>query len=149
MSITLRPFQPSDTDALVDIWSRAVRKTHDFLSDADFEDIHRKLGPVYLPAVEVHVACEDTRPVAFIGMSGHHVEMLFVDPQAMGGGLGRRLLAHVATQGPLTVDVNEQNPGAVGFYLHCGFVQTGRSPTDGEGRPYPLLHLSMPRPVTS
>jgi putative acetyltransferase len=39
--------------------------------------------------------------------------------------------------------VNEQNPEAVGFYLHYGFAQTGRSPLDGEGRPFPLLHMSL------
>lgn len=40
--------------------------------------------------------------------------------------------------------MNEQNPQAVGFYLHYGFVQTGRSPLDGEGRPFPLLHMALP-----
>jgi len=44
----------------------------------------------------------------------------------------------------MSVDVNEQNPEAVGFYLHIGFVQTGRSPLYGEGHPLPLLHLSLP-----
>jgi putative acetyltransferase len=46
--------------------------------------------------------------------------------------------------GASTVDVNEQNPQAVGFYLHEGFQQVGRSPLDGLGKPYPLLHLSLP-----
>lgn len=51
-----------------------------------------------------------------------------------------------ASRQALSVDVNEQNPQAVGFYLHYGFVQTGRSPLDGEGRPFPLLHMSLLRP---
>lgn len=145
MRIEIRPSLPLDTDALVEIWARSVRRTHDFLSEADFDEIHRKLGSVYLPEVnELYVATDDGRPVGFIGMTGRHVEMLFVDPTAMGTGVGRQLLDHVAGRGPLTVDVSEQNPGAVGFYRHYGFVQTGRSPTDPEGRPYPLLHMAMP-----
>lgn len=44
----------------------------------------------------------------------------------------------------LWVAVDEEDPAAVGFYLHYGFVQTGRSPLDGEGRPFPLLHMSLP-----
>jgi putative acetyltransferase len=41
----------------------------------------------------------------------------------------------------MTTDVNEQNGQAVGFYKRMGFTATGRSPLDGQGRPYPLLHL--------
>ncbi len=39
------------------------------------------------------------------------------------------------------LDVNEQNEGAVRFYAARGFAEVGRSPLDGEGRPFPLLHL--------
>ncbi len=39
------------------------------------------------------------------------------------------------------VDVNEQNTQALDFYLRRGFHVVGRSPLDGQGRPYPLLHL--------
>ena len=83
--------------------------------------------------------------LGFIGLSDNHVEMLFVDPKQHGQGIGRALLDHVRTsRATLSVDVNEQNPQAAGFYLHYGFVQTGRSPLDGEGRPFPLLHMSLP-----
>ena len=50
---------------------------------------------------------------------------------------------------PATVDVNEQNHGAVGFYRHIGFEVTGRSDLDDQGRPYPLLHLRRQRSSTS
>jgi hypothetical protein len=48
--------------------------------------------------------------------------------------------------GATTVDVNEQNPQAVGFYLHIGCEVVGRSELDGMGKPYPLLHLRLPAP---
>ncbi|WP_369523003.1 hypothetical protein [Brucella anthropi] len=58
--------------------------------------------------------------------------------------MGKQMIAHAKTLGsPLTVDVNEQNLQGVGFYLHMGFVETGRSETDDQGRPYPLLHLRL------
>jgi len=41
----------------------------------------------------------------------------------------------------LTTDVNEQNGQAIGFYESMGFLRVGRSPVDGQGRPYPLIHL--------
>ena len=71
--------------------------------------------------------------------------MLFIDPDLRGKGIGRALLDHArSSRGQMSVDVNEQNPEAVGFYLHYGFAQTGRSPLDGEGHPFPLIHLSLP-----
>ncbi|MEQ9247207.1 MAG: GNAT family N-acetyltransferase, partial [Nitratireductor sp.] len=33
-----------------------------------------------------------------------------------------------------------------GFYRKMGFAVTGRSPRDGDGRPYPLLHMSLRAP---
>jgi putative acetyltransferase len=41
------------------------------------------------------------------------------------------------------VDVNEQNEQALGFYRHLGFEVVGRSPLDGQGKPYPLLHMTL------
>ena len=41
--------------------------------------------------------------------------------------------------------VNEQNPQAVGFYQHLGFVIYRRTSHDEEGNPYPLLYLKLPQ----
>ena len=58
-----------------------------------------------------------------------------------------KVAKHMTTD-VLTVDVNEQNPQAVGFYRHYGFIQVARSPLDGEGKPFPLLHMALPTPHT-
>ncbi|TMD66902.1 MAG: GNAT family N-acetyltransferase [Chloroflexi bacterium] len=46
-------------------------------------------------------------------------------------------------RGATTVDVNEQNDQALGFYLRMGFVVVGRSELDSNGKPYPLLHMRL------
>ncbi|MCY1185657.1 putative N-acetyltransferase YjaB [compost metagenome] len=69
--------------------------------------------------------------------------MLFVDPAQHGRGIGRALMEHALAQGARSVDVNEQNPQALGFYLRLGFVRHGRSPVDGSGKPFPILHLRL------
>jgi putative acetyltransferase len=58
-------------------------------------------------------------------------------------GGGTLLIEHARRQlgGPLRVDVNEANLGAIGFYVANGFSITGRSAVDDEGRPFPLLHM--------
>ena len=56
--------------------------------------------------------------------------------------MGRALLEHVRALHPrLTLDVNEQNPQALTFYERQDFKVVGRSALDGQGNPYPLLHM--------
>ncbi|MEL7941425.1 MULTISPECIES: acetyltransferase [Pseudomonas] len=135
----------ADNPTLLDIWLRAVRATHDFIGEADIAELLPQVRDLYLPAVEVWVAVDgDDQPLGFIGLDENHVEMLFIDPERRGQGIGTALLDFLReTRGVLTVDVNEQNPQAVGFYRHYGFHDTGRSETDGQGRPFPLLHMSL------
>lgn len=142
--IHIRLSEPTDHPALVDIWRRSVRATHDFLSDEDFHAIEVLVSERYVPDTVFWVAADGQRPVGFVGLSGAHIDALFIAPEARGRGVGRRLVAHAeALSGPLTVDVNEQNRQAVGFYERMGFRAVGRSAVDGAGRPYPLLHLSQ------
>ena len=99
----------------------------------------------YLPDAELWVAVDQQdRPLGFMGMSQAHIDTLFIHPEHRGKGIGRMLLDHARQRaGVLTVDVNEQNEQAVGFYRRMGFVETGRSARDDEGRPYPLLHMNL------
>jgi hypothetical protein len=39
--------------------------------------------------------------------------------------------------------VNEQNPQAVGFYEHIGFVAYQRHETDDQGKPFPVLKMKL------
>lgn len=58
--------------------------------------------------------------------------------------MGRLLVADAIHRlGATRVDVNEQNEQALGFYRRLGFEVVGRSALDGQGRPYPLLHMSI------
>lgn len=41
------------------------------------------------------------------------------------------------------MDVNEQNPQAVGFYKHMGFDTFKRSEFDEQGNPFPILHMKL------
>ncbi|MGY2331419.1 GNAT family N-acetyltransferase [Pseudomonas sp. SDT2931_S440] len=145
--MTIRQRSACDDPVLGALWERSVRATHDFLSEDDIQRLLPLVRDCYLPmpALEVWVY-EDTQGIGgFVGTGGNNVEMLFIDPNRRRQGIGRQLLDFVrARHDTLRVDVNEQNPQAVGFYLHYGFIQTGRSPVDGEGKPFPLLHMALP-----
>lgn len=142
------PYQEDYHDKLVDIWYQAVRLTHTFLTDKDIEFYHRMVQNGALKEVEIWLALnEDEVPTGFVGLDGTKIEMLFVDPQYHGRGIGSQLIKHAekVKGSNLQVDVNEQNDGAHVFYKRYGFVQTGRSELDSSGRPFPLLHLVLKR----
>ncbi|MBJ2286555.1 GNAT family N-acetyltransferase [Pseudomonas sp. MF6755] len=149
--MTIRPRVAADDPVLGALWERSVRATHDFLPEDDIQRLLPLVRDTYLPmpALEVWVHEDNAGIAGFIGTGAHNVEMLFIDPDRRGQGIGRQLLDHVRSRhDTLTVDVNEQNPQAVGFYRHYGFIQVARSPLDGEGKPFPLLHMALPTPHT-
>lgn len=142
MVISIRRSRHDEGKKLIAIWRRSVDATHDFLSKeyrAELED----LVSAFLPEAPLWVAVtEKDEPVAFMLLTGEHMDALFVDPTVRGCGVGKLLIEHALTLAPkLTTNVNEQNEQAVGFYQKMGFKVTGRSETDDLGKPYPLLHL--------
>jgi putative acetyltransferase len=141
----ISPVQSEDFSRVVDVWEASVRATHDFVSEDDIQ-FFRPLVRDGLRAVAQLACVRDERGavVGFAGVTGVKVEMLFVHPDWRGQGIGRRLLLHAATVfGAQMLDVNEQNPQAVGFYLRMGFEVVGRSELDDFGKPYPLLHMRL------
>ena len=143
--LIVRAMQREDIPELADLWKRSVTATHTFLTPDMRSKLYTEVRTIYLPSVEqVWIAASPSGKAAgFLGANGNHVEMLFVDANYLGQRIGKTLLAVIEHKEglPLFVDVNEQNPAALGFYLHEGFQQIGRSPRDSEGRPFPLLHL--------
>ncbi len=139
----LQEIRPDQTAALLAIWESSVRATHAFLSETDIAEL-KGLVPEYFGAVDLWIARGDGEEImGFAGIAGDMLAMLFVRAQARGQGVGRALVAQALGQGVTRLDVNEQNPQAVGFYEHMGFIVTGRSALDGQGKPFPLLHMRL------
>src|ERR1700745_873330 len=140
--MTIRKAVADDHDTLVDIWLRSVKATHAFLTEQDIHALMPEVRNVALAKLELWVLCSGERAIGFLGLSGSKVEALFLAPESLRLG-GGRILGEPAPplKGALTADVNEQNPEAVRFYQACGFTVTGRSEVDGNGRPFPLLHM--------
>ena len=115
-------------EALVLIWEDSVRQTHTFLEEADIEALRPlvRQGLEFIPELWVLKAAE----------------MLFIESSMRGQGGGSKLLGHAVSRlGVTEVDVNEQNPQAYGFYQKYGFKKYARSELDGQGKPFPILHL--------
>lgn len=133
-----------DFSILIDIWERSVRATHNFLSEEEINYFKPLIFNEYFHHVLLHKYVQDGRIVGFIGTSSDNIEMLFIDPEFRGKGIGRVLTNFVVRELKIEkVDVNEQNLQAFRFYEKFGFKVIGRSELDGQGKPYPILHLKI------
>jgi len=138
-----RPLE-KDFALITELWEASVRATHDFL-DEDYLQFIKANLPTYLQAVDLYMMRDtEERIIAFIGISGQMIEMLFIHPSARGKGFGKKLI-HFAYKHYRAdkVDVNEQNTQAVIFYEKMGFEVIGRDELDNAGKPYPILHMQL------
>lgn len=137
--------EQSDYPELIEVWELSVRSTHDFLSEENILTLKPLILEQYFDAVDLRcIKNNHNKILSFIGIAKHNVEMLFVLPTEIGKGVGK-VLMHYATTNLNTnkVDVNEQNTKALHFYQKLGFKIVGRSEFDGQGNPFPLLHMTL------
>lgn len=126
----------------VRVWESSVRATHLFLSESEIDRIKGYVPQALRQVQHLIVAAEDGVPVAFAGVDGRKLEMLFVAAKSRGRGIGAKLLRYAIEKHAVSeLVVNEQNPSAIGFYEHMGFAVRGRSDVDERGEPYPILYM--------
>lgn len=128
---------------LTALWRASVAATHSFLPPKEMDAIQPEVG-AGLAAVENLAAAVDANGefIAFMGVENRRLEMLFVAPQSIGKGVGRKLVEYgMGKYGLNELTVNKQNPSAVGFYEHLGFAPYKETVVDEQGRPYPLVYM--------
>ena len=139
----LKVISDKDIDEILATWESAVRATHDFLSEKDIISIKPQVEEG-LKYVENLLCVRDENNVikAFMGVDNFKIEMLFVNNDSRGKGIGKKFVKYTLEKLKVRyVDVNEQNPEAFGFYKHLGFQVFERSEFDEQGNPFPILHM--------
>ncbi len=133
-----------DYVALINVWESAVLSTHDFLLKEDFQFYKSRL-PFYFEDVSLYVFKDESFIIkGFLGISKDSIEMLFVENESRGIGIGKKLLNFAINSLKIRkVSVNEQNTQALGFYEHIGFKRTDYSDYDSEGKNYPIISLEL------
>ena len=132
-------------EEILDTWESSVRATHDFLSEEDIMLIkpYVKEGAKHVGKF-LCVRDEEKTIKAFMGIEDFKIEMLFVSDECRRKGIGKSLVEYaVKTLNVNYVDVNEQNPQALGFYEHVGFEVFKKSEFDEQGNPFPILHMKL------
>lgn len=136
---------PADFHEIIEVWEASVRATHHFLKEEDIVYFKPLILNEYLHMVKLFCTRDEHgKIIGFLGTADDKVEMLFIDPSAIGSGVGRKFMKYAIQElGIKKVDVNEQNEQAVGFYKHLGFRVVDRSELDPSGKPYPILHMEL------
>ncbi|WP_394200349.1 GNAT family N-acetyltransferase [Shewanella waksmanii] len=136
---------PENYAELLNVWENSVRATHDFITEEDIAFFKPIIIEQAFPAVTLKCVKNATGSIlGFVGTHDAKIEMLFILNSARGQGVGKVLLQYAIKElGATKVDVNEQNPQAVGFYQHMGFKVVSRSPLDDMGKPFPILHMTL------
>lgn len=132
MSLTLQPARASDADAVARVFTRS-RRLLDFLPDLHSAEEDRGfIRDVVLATTAVTLALKDDQIVGFLSETPGWIEHLYVDPPAIGCGVGTRLLeAAKSRQDRLTLWTFAENVRALGFYARAGFMVVEE--TDGSG----------------
>lgn len=139
----IREITEIDYPRLMEIWQSAVLNTHDFLKEEDFL-YYKEMLPTYFEHVALFGFEKEEVLVGFIGTSKENIEMLFIDNNFRGNGIGKKLITFaISTLKINKVDVNEQNTQAVDFYKYVGFKIVKRSALDEKGKEYPILHMEL------
>ena len=117
----IRALQEKDAESAAAIWLDGNLTAHHFIPARYWTD---NFEPVreQLPLAEVYVYEAGSDVVGFIGLSGEHIEGIFVSGAARSHGIGKQLLDYVKGINPrLTLNVYRKNESAVRFYSREGF----------------------------
>ena len=143
------PRKKETLEQLLAVWQSSVQATHHFLNGEDITELRPFVWQALKEIPLLHTICEaGGKRVGFMGVQADRLEMLFLHPQVCGRGLGTHMLAFAVKElGVRRLDVNEQNPAALKFYLSRGFRVTARSPLDSQGKPWPILHMELKQTI--
>ena len=131
-------------DKLYIVWEKSVRATHLFLSENDIVNIAKYVKQALIVIKHLIVVSINNEFVGFMGIDDRKLEMLFLDPDAIGNGIGRKLIEYgISNYNINEVSVNEQNTNAYGFYEHMGFNVYNRSEYDELGNNFPILYMKL------
>lgn len=120
----IRKFETQDLGTVMQIWLHGNLDAHAFIP-ASFWTGHFEIVRNMLPQAELYVhESEDTRQIdGFIGLTGNHIEGIFVAKAARSKGVGKALLEYAKSRKPsLTLSVYQKNQRALAFYRRKQFV---------------------------
>jgi putative acetyltransferase len=139
----IRPYDPEDRDALLEVWAESAAVAHPFWTAAMFQQERGDIAEKYLPVAETYVFERNGAVVGFISLLGDEVGGIFVAPRCHGQGIGRALMDWAwDSREHLELDVFEANTIGRAFYAVYGFAVVGERVDEATGQRVLRLRLS-------
>lgn len=123
-ALILRPATAADIEATAAVATRSYRGGFAGILDAAALDVRTPdfFGERFRAALKLLVVAErDGAILGFSLMTNRHIDMLFVDPGAQRGGVGRALLAEAESRGATSLECFRANFAARDFYESQGW----------------------------
>ena len=139
-SFTLRPYEPADETAAIDLWQRTWQQAYPVIDFASRREWWQKRWQdEIIPTATIVVAEMDGTMVGFVTVNPdeRYLDQIVVAPENWASGLAEALLEEARRLSPagLTLHVNKDNARALRFYEKHGFVIQGGDVNPNSGRP--------------
>lgn len=122
MNITIRQYNSSDLQAVLDSWEVATRLAHPFMTEDFIAQERINTKEIYLPNTDTWVAEIDGKVEGFIALMGNEVGAIFLQPSLHGLGIGKALMDKAKKlHSDLEVEVFKENAIGRRFYAKYGF----------------------------
>ena len=147
--VEIRRATPDDAGSAADVFLASFHATYDFPLAHTDDEVRGWIRDELVPKHEVWVALDGGRVVALMAMATGTLDQLYVAPDRLGEGIGRRLLDLAKERSPeeLTLYTFQVNDRARRFYERNGFVvaELGDGSGNEEGQP-DVRYVWRPRP---
>jgi putative acetyltransferase len=137
---TLRPYEPTDETAAIDLWQRTWQQAYPVIDFAARREWwQQRWREEIIPAATILVAEADDAMIGFVTVipGERYLDQIVVAPESWSTGLAEALLEEARRLSPegLTLHVNKDNTRALRFYEKHGFVIQGGDVNPNSGRP--------------
>ncbi len=118
----IREMEEKEVSAVLQLWLETNQQAHDFIPAA-YWAAQMPFVEKAFPQAEVYVFEQAGEILGFLGLSGEHIEGIFVRRENQSQGIGKALLSYAkAKKSRLTLAVYEKNNHARRFYQREGFL---------------------------
>jgi ribosomal protein S18 acetylase RimI-like enzyme len=137
--LEIRPATSADATAVADVYLASFHATYAFPLAHTDDEVRRWIRDAVVGIAETWVAVEGQRVVGMMVVGPGELDQLYVAPDRLGAGIGRRLLDLAKERSPagLSLYTFQVNQRARRFYERNGFVarETGDGTGNEEGQP--------------
>jgi ribosomal protein S18 acetylase RimI-like enzyme len=126
-AIVIRRAEPADADAVAEVYLASFHATYTFPLAHSDDQVREWVHDVLVTRGDTWVATDARRVVGMMVVRPDDLDQLYVAPDRLGSGIGRRLLDQAKAISPagLTLYTFQVNERARRFYERNGFVEAG------------------------